>query len=103
MRVTDHHINYIEIAHGGVLTTLADVALSIQVHLSEQPPLNIATIAMSTNFLSGATLGDWLEAEATIDRQGKRTAFVHGSICCGERMLMTMTGVFHILRPKNSG
>lgn len=98
LRVDRQHINYVDVAHGGVLSTLADVAMSYQVHASEEPRLNVVTNSLTCNFLSGAKLGDWLEARARIDRIGKRTAYVSGDVRCGEQRLLTMTGVFAILR-----
>lgn len=98
LRVDEQHINYVDVAHGGVLSTLADVAMSYQVHASEKPRLNVVTNSLTCNFLSGAKLGDWLEARARIDRMGKRTAYVSGDIRCGEKRLLTMSGVFAILR-----
>jgi uncharacterized protein (TIGR00369 family) len=100
MRVGVQHMNYLDIAHGGVLTTLADVALSVPVHLSEKPALAVSTVSLATNFLNPAKLGDWLEAEPVVDRLSKRLAHVHGAIRAGDRTLMTMTGVFYIMRPK---
>ena len=98
LSVAEQHINYIDIAHGGVLTTLADVALSLQVFLSEQPNPTVTTTSLTVNFMEAAKHGDWLEARATIDRLGKRTAHVHGSIRCGQRVLATASGVFGIYR-----
>lgn len=98
IRIIEGHLNGIDVAHGGVLTTLADVALSYQLFVSEKPRLPIATINLSTNFLTGAKLGDWVVAHAHIDRKGKRTAYCHGEIVAGDRLLMTMTGVFALLR-----
>lgn len=98
IRIGHGHINGIEVAHGGVLTTLADVALSYQLFVSEKPRLPIATVNLNTNFLTGAKLGDWVVAHAHIDRKGSKTAYCHGRIVAGERLLMTMTGVFALLR-----
>ncbi|MEP3226172.1 MAG: PaaI family thioesterase [Parasphingorhabdus sp.] len=98
MRITEAHLNGIDVAHGGVLTTLADVALSYQLFVSEKPRLPIATINLNTNFLAGAKLGEWVVAHAHIDRKGKRTAYCHGEIVAADRLLMTMTGVFALLR-----
>lgn len=98
IRIGNGHINGIEVAHGGVLTTLADVALSYQLFVSEKPRLPIATVNLNTNFLTGAKLGDWVVAHAHIDRKGSKTAYCHGKIVAGERLLMTMTGVFALLR-----
>ncbi len=100
LRVQKSHVNYINVAHGGVLTTLADVALSLQVHQSETPNLPVSTVSLTTNFLSGARLDEWIEATATIDRIGKKLAYVSGAICSGDRAIMTMSGVFNVFRPK---
>ena len=97
--IGEQHTNYLDIAHGGVLSTLADVALSFQVYLSEQPNPVVTTTSLTTNFLNAARLGDFLVAEAVIDKLGKRTAHVHGQILCGEQVLATMSGVFAVYRP----
>jgi uncharacterized protein (TIGR00369 family) len=99
LRVRQNHVNYVGVAHGGVLTTMADVALSLQVHRLDPAGLPVTTVSLATNFLAAGKLGDWLEAECRIDRVGKRLAFTSGSIRCGDNVLMTMTGVFNLLRP----
>lgn len=103
VRMAAQHDNYIGVAHGGVLTTLADVALSLAVYQSEVPHLTPSTVSMTSHFLSAARIGEWIEASACIDRSGKRLAYVHGSICCGDRLIMTMSAVFNIIRPKIGG
>lgn len=100
MRVQAHHVNYIKVAHGGVMTTLADVALSLQVHRSETPNLPVSTVSLTTNFLSGAKLDDWIEATAHIDRIGKKLAYVSGKIVGSDKTILTMNGVFNIFRTK---
>jgi acyl-coenzyme A thioesterase 13 len=99
-RVSTHHMNYVDTAHGGVLTTLADVALSWAVYNSEVPNRAVSTVSLTTNFLSGVRLGDWIEGAAIIDRIGKNLAYVHGAISCGDRVVMTMSGVFKLIRSK---
>jgi acyl-coenzyme A thioesterase 13 len=98
LRISEQHINYIDIAHGGVITTLADIALSLQPYLSEMPHPTVTTTSLTVNFMTAANLGDWLEARATIDRLSKRTAHVHGSIKSGERIVATASGIFGIYR-----
>jgi acyl-coenzyme A thioesterase 13 len=97
-RISEQHMNYMGVAHGGVLATLADVALSFQIFDSANPNLPVSTVSMTTNFLSGAKLGDWIEASGSIDRIGKKLAYAHGFIRCEERTLMTMNGVYSIFR-----
>lgn len=98
MRIAEGHLNYQDVAHGGVLTTLADVALSFCVHVSESPSPGLATVSLTVNFLGGARLGDWLEAQGRIDRIGKRLAYTSGQITRGDETVATMTGVFSIFR-----
>lgn len=98
LRMDEKHINYIDIAHGSVLSMLADVSLSFQPFKAETPNLNVSTVNLNTNFLAPAKLGDWLEGHARIDRMGKKLAYVSGDIRCEDKVLMTMTGVFNIIR-----
>lgn len=102
LRIAPHHINYHDVAHGGVFATMADVALSYQVYSSAKPPLPTVSLALTTQFLAPARLGDWLVADAAIDRLGGRTAHVSGRICRGGEVLATMTGVYAVTRPSKS-
>ena len=98
LRVCPHHINYKDGAHGGVISTFADVALSHAVYDAERPRLAPSTITLQVNYLAAARLGDWLEAHVTIDRLGGRTAYTSGRIMRGEDPIATMSGVFAIRR-----
>lgn len=92
------HMNWSNIAHGGVLTSVGDVAMSHQIAFSESPPLRLATISMNTDFLGAGRLGDWLEAEAKVDKITKNLAFVSGSISVAGERIMTMSGAYRVYR-----
>lgn len=98
LRIMPHHINYRQAAHGGVISTFADVALSHAVHDAERPRLAPSTVTLTVNYLQGARLGDWLEARVRIDRLGGRTAYCSGGIWRGSELVATMSGVFAIKR-----
>ncbi|MFN4020404.1 MAG: PaaI family thioesterase [Erythrobacter sp.] len=97
--ICPHHINYQDAAHGGVISTFADVALSHAVYDAERPRLAPSTVTLTVNYLSGAKLGDWLEARVRIDRLGGRTAYTSGTIWRGDDPVATMSGVFAFKRP----
>ncbi|MCZ8135718.1 MAG: PaaI family thioesterase [Porphyrobacter sp.] len=97
--ICPHHINYQDAAHGGVISTFADVALSHAVYDAERPRLAPSTVTLTVNYLSGARLGDWLEARVRIDRLGGRTAYTSGGIWRGTEQIATMSGVFAFKRP----
>lgn len=98
LRIEPHHINYQDSAHGGVISTFADVALSHAVYDAERPRLTPSTITLGVNYLHAAKLGDWLEAYVRIDRLGGRTAYTSGEIRRSDEPIATMTGVFAIKR-----
>jgi len=98
LRVCQHHINYQDAAHGGVISTFADVALSHAVYDAERPRLAPSTVTLTVNYLNGAVLGDWLEARVRIDRLGGRTAYTSGAIWRGDDQVATMSGVFAVRR-----
>jgi acyl-coenzyme A thioesterase 13 len=99
LRIMAHHINYQDVAHGGVISTFADVALSHAVYDAERPRLSPSTVTLTVNYLGGARLGDWLEARVHIDRLGGRTAYTSGGIWRGEEQIASMSGVFAFRRP----
>lgn len=96
--ICPHHINYQDAAHGGVISTFADVALSHAVYDAERPRLAPSTVTLTVNYLAGARLGDWLEARVRIDRLGGRTAYTSGGIWRGAEQVATMSGVFAFKR-----
>jgi acyl-coenzyme A thioesterase 13 len=98
LRICPHHINYQDAAHGGVISTFADVALSHAVYDAERPRLAPSTVTLTVNYLTGARLGEWLEARVRIDRLGGRTAYTSGGIWRGEEQVATMSGVFAVRR-----
>jgi acyl-coenzyme A thioesterase PaaI-like protein len=96
--ICPHHINYQDAAHGGVISTFADVALSHAVYDAERPRLAPSTVTLTVNYLTVARLGDWLEARVRIDRLGGRTAYTSGAIWRGDEQIATMSGVFAVRR-----
>ncbi|NKB15900.1 MAG: PaaI family thioesterase [Sphingomonadales bacterium] len=96
--IRPHHINYQDAAHGGVISTFADVALSHAVYDAERPRLAPSTVTLTVNYLAGARLGEWLEARVRIDRLGGRTAYTSGGIWHGDEQVATMSGVFAFRR-----
>lgn len=99
IRVEDRHTNIRHIAHGGFLVTMVDTALGIVVSSSREPPQPIVTVSLTTNFVSSAEPGDWVEARVDIDRFGGRLAYASCRLVCGDRLIMTGSGVFALMKP----
>jgi acyl-coenzyme A thioesterase PaaI-like protein len=94
LMICAHHINYQQAAHGGVISTFADVALAHAVYDAERPRLAPSTVSLTVNYLAAAQLGDWLEARVRIDRLGGRMGYTSGGIWRGDEQIAVMSGVF---------
>jgi uncharacterized protein (TIGR00369 family) len=77
VRVGSHHANRVGRAHGGLLMTLADIAVSRASVLHLPPGSTIATASLQIAFLRAVAEGQWLEAVPKVDRLGR--ALVHAS------------------------
>jgi acyl-coenzyme A thioesterase 13 len=94
LRVAEKHTNTRGIAHGGVLLTLADVALGYAAEGSVDPPARLITASISADFAGSARLGDWVEARLDIQRVGKRIAFANTYLHVEDRRVVRVSAVF---------
>jgi acyl-coenzyme A thioesterase 13 len=77
VRVGLEHGNRIGRAHGGLMMTVADIALT-RAALEQLPPsTTVATADLHIAFLESVSEGEWLEAIPSIDRIGR--SLIHGS------------------------
>ncbi len=92
--VAEKHTNARGFAHGGVLLTLADVALGYAAESSVDPPARLITASVSADFAGSARLGDWVEARVDVQRVGGRMAFANAYLHVGDRRVARASAVF---------
>jgi acyl-coenzyme A thioesterase 13 len=99
LRVEPHHANRGARVHGGVLMTLADIALSRAVRAQLPPGATMWTADLQIAFLEGAGEGEWVEAQPNVDRLGR--SLVHAScvLRAGERELAKAMATFAVRVP----
>ena len=97
-RVEDHHTNGMKNAHGGMLMTLADVAWGNVVSVERSSMW--VTVRLTTDFLSAAKLGDWVEGGGELLSRDDDVYVVRGRVWAGDRTLITGTGVFKAIAPR---
>lgn len=91
-RVEERHTNGLRNAHGGMLMTFADMAWGQVV--SVETSSFWVTVRLTCDFLSGAKLGDWIEAGGETISSEDGLYVVRGRVWCGVATLMTGTGIF---------
>jgi uncharacterized protein (TIGR00369 family) len=100
IRIAQKHCNARGTAHGGLLATLADIALGYATATSRTPLVNLTTASLTLDYAGVAKLGDWLEARVDIQKLGTRMAFVSAYLCVGEERIVRASGTFLVDAPR---
>jgi uncharacterized protein (TIGR00369 family) len=101
LEVGDRHLNSWQVAHGGVVMTLLDVAMAhaARSHHAAEPGHGpgVVTVEMKTSFMRPAE--GRLVARGTLLHRSTTMAFCEGSVFDGEQRLCAhATGTFKYLR-----
>ncbi len=96
IRITEAHSNMQGIAHGGMVMTVADGALGVALAIERRKRGGQVTVSMSSEFLSSARIGDWLEAHARVTRLGGRLAFLECKLSVEDRTVMRAQAIFSV-------
>lgn len=94
LRAETKHCNTRRSVHGGILATLADVALGYATALSSTPPVAMVTANLSLDFAGTAEVGDWLEAHVDIQKKGSRLSFANCYVLSEGRRIVRASAVF---------
>ena len=98
-----HHVNPMQLVHGGLYSSMLDVALAMTGSYRPPPHLLMPglTLSLTTQFLSSATLDDqYLVAEARRTGGGSSVFFADGAVHAPSgRIIATASGVFKPGRP----
>jgi acyl-coenzyme A thioesterase 13 len=104
VRISEQHANARGTAHGGLLSTVADLALGYAGALSTEPPTQLRTISLSIDFIAAVEVGDLVVIEPHVLRVGSRLAHVRGDLRVGERIAARASAVFAVTdRPASHG
>lgn len=86
------HCNTGGMIHGGLLMTMADLALCAACRDGLEGERAI-TVSLNAEFLSAGQEGDFVEAKAELTRRGRSMAFARCLITAGDKTLMTASAV----------
>ncbi|WP_043364602.1 PaaI family thioesterase [Belnapia sp. F-4-1] len=90
------HLNNGGVVHGGMLMSFADDVLGMTVwEAAGRKPCT--TVQLSTQFISPARVGDFVEGRAEILRATRSVVFVRGLVTVGDRTVVHADGIWKIL------
>ena len=100
MRIQPVHLNSLQIAHGGLLATLADCAFGAVVKRQIGGGGWPVTVSLSVDYLDRVREGEWLEAHVEVLKVG--ASFVNA--CCRlqveKRLVLRANGIFTLWKDK---
>ena len=87
------HTNSRGICHGGVLATLADLALGYAM-LAKSGDKGFVTAHLAVDYAGAARAGDWIESSVEIQRVGSRLAFANCYLMSAGKPIVRASGIF---------
>src|SRR2546421_6687404 len=99
LRIAEKHANARGIAHGGLLLTLADIALGYRTAFGQDPPEGLITANLTADFAGAARIGDWVEAHVDVHKIGGRLALAKAFLVGHSERILRASAVFRRTRP----
>lgn len=97
MRVQEKHTNARGTLHGGVLASVADIALGYGMATSTTPPTSMVTASLTIDFAGSAKIGDWIETALDVQKVGSRMAFANVYFSVNGERIARASGVFLVI------
>lgn len=88
------HTNSRGICHGGVLATLADLALGYAMLAKTGDRGGFLTAHLSVDYAGAARAGEWVESKVEIQRVGARLAFANCYLVSGGKPIVRASAIF---------
>ena len=94
LRIEKKHANSRGICHGGMLATLADLALGYAMLAKTGGKGGFVTAHLALDYAGAARLGDWIESAVEIQRLGARLAFANCYLVAEGRRIVRASAIF---------
>jgi uncharacterized protein (TIGR00369 family) len=92
--VEQKHTNSRGICHGGVLATLADLALGYAMLAKSGDKGSFLTAHLAVDYAGAAKVGDWIESQVEIQRVGARLAFANCYLIANDKPIVRASAIF---------
>lgn len=101
LRIEERHTNSRGICRGGLLATLADLALGYSALAAGRTAggpggdkQSFVTVNLSLDFAGSAKTGDWVESEVQVHKTGARLAFANGYLVVDGARIVRASAIF---------
>ncbi len=94
--VTQRSLNLAGVAHGGMLLTLLDHALST-IAWETSGRRDCLTVQLNANFLRAGKLGEFIVGSGNVVRQTRNLIFMNGRVCADDHELMSGQAIVKVI------
>lgn len=96
-QIAEKHCNARGLAHGGVFSGLADVALGYNAVVQSQQQLPMVTASLNVDYAGAAKIGDWVEIEVDVQKVGRSMAFANCYFVANSKRIARASAVFKVM------
>ena len=105
LRIEERHCNSRGTCHGGLLATLADIALGYASIVAGEPDgekRNFVTVDLTLQYLASTLAGDWVQSEVRVLTPGSRTVSAEGYLLANGKPVVRISANFRMPRSRTS-
>ena len=96
-RVEARHCNPMNICHGGMLATFADMLIPVvNMYQGSSQRRFLPTISLQIDYLSPARLGAWVQGEGSVLRTSRNLLFGQGLVGADGEPVLRASGIFKL-------
>jgi uncharacterized protein (TIGR00369 family) len=94
-RVELRHTNPLQIAHGGMMASFADMLIPCaSMYQGDMPRRFLPTISLNIDYVGAAPLGAWVQGEAQVLRTTRNMLFGQGLVTADGEVALRISGIF---------
>jgi uncharacterized protein (TIGR00369 family) len=97
LRISDRHTNAHGLAHGGLISALADNAMGLTCASRFAAPHSLLTVNLSIDFLGTANIGQWLEFDTVFAKIGSTLCFAQAYVTADGNVCAKASATFRAL------
>jgi uncharacterized protein (TIGR00369 family) len=100
LRLAKPHTNSRGLAHGGLITSLADIAMGLSCAVKRGGGARLLTVSLSIDFIGSAQVGQWLAVETDVIKAGGTLCFAQCVVTADGATCARANATFHVVREK---
>jgi uncharacterized protein (TIGR00369 family) len=101
LRIATPHTNSRGMAHGGLITTLADNTMGLNCGVKLGGGARLLTVSLSIDFIGPAQIGQWLQVETDVIKAGGTLCFAQCAVTADGEICARANATFRVVRKQD--